>query len=186
MKENTMGYVNWRWLPLGALLALAGACAGPSGAVVSESRGSLLVQSWSDGEAVIAEVSLTASSHLIARFECNTRTRTMHTDVALSGDAGDRALPAGVGCEVRALTELAFAMGDRFASEPHPLASGGDQIAYDNGGCDITPGSGTSCCAQHDACYAAYGCSAWSWLAPFGRCTDCNDEAVLCYLRRLL
>lgn len=68
-------------------------------------------------------------------------------------------------------------------------------VKYDNQGCDspagdLTCGSGVgACCDTHDACYAQYGCTAWSWLgtiatvglgATVSDCVACNTSVVGC------
>jgi hypothetical protein len=166
-------------LALGALLAFASACAATTDTVETETRGALTVQTWGDGDAIVAEVSITASSQLVASFTCDVATGVLRTDAPGSGDTVDRALPA---CDPAGLTELAFLIGDQLAAAPASYPDGVDEIAYDEGGCDITPGRGNSCCARHDACYAAYDCTAWSWFYLWGDCDRCNREAVVCYL----
>ncbi len=72
-----------------------------------------------------------------------------------------------------------------------------DYLGLDNPGCDQpaqgipnnAPGQTTcylKCCAQHDQCYYANKCSAWSWIwtGPIellcSKCARCNATAVAC------
>jgi RHS repeat-associated protein len=68
-----------------------------------------------------------------------------------------------------------------------------DYLGLDNPGCDlpkklmkcITPKKRNcylQCCAEHDACYDANGCTSKSWLGKEGaNCTQCNDAVVHCF-----
>lgn len=57
---------------------------------------------------------------------------------------------------------------------------------FDAPGCDGIPDSLETpclsrCCADHDRCYAANGCSALSWCHLWGACRGCNIDVVACF-----
>ena len=69
----------------------------------------------------------------------------------------------------------------------HSQVSGAVVGNYDNWGCDIPPfvvsscGLWGKCCDIHDACYAANGCTAASWVFDQGAaCTSCNTKVTQC------
>jgi hypothetical protein len=170
-------------IPIAAIaLAFAGACAGPTGPeTTTESRGALTVTVTSDGDLATAEVSISDTGQLVASLDCETSARALRVDAALAGESSERALPDGMTCTSSATMDLAFIIGDELASAP-PLTSDADVVeAYDGAGCDVIGGA-NSCCARHDACYAAYDCSAWSWLYLWGDCDKCNRDVVTCLL----
>lgn len=60
----------------------------------------------------------------------------------------------------------------------------------DQPGCDGVPDEIeglclSECCEIHDACYAQWDCTAWSWLPYVGsaQCDECNDDVVDCFAR---
>jgi hypothetical protein len=69
--------------------------------------------------------------------------------------------------------------------EPAPGApvAATDGAVADCPGCDGYPDTvcTTYCCAEHDRCYAANGCTAGSWIdGKTDVCDDCNSAVVAC------
>jgi hypothetical protein len=67
------------------------------------------------------------------------------------------------------------------------LGKASDSAPADEPGCDWVPDwleteCILACCAIHDACYAANGCTARSWIPFVGSaaCKACNRAAVVC------
>lgn len=168
-------------IPLVGLFAL-GACADQGKTdSLSETRGPLTVDSWAQGNVVTADVSISATGERVATFTCDEHKRTITTEVAATGDRGVRQLPTEAKrCDTRMVTDLAFIVGNQYA-----LDSGQRAVPYDEAGCDGIGGD-SACCARHDACYAAYDCSAWSWLYLYGNCVRCNNEVMICLAKEVL
>lgn len=58
---------------------------------------------------------------------------------------------------------------------------------FDAPGCDGVPDDAETpclsrCCAEHDRCFAANGCTALSWCHLWGACRNCNVNVVACFI----
>ncbi len=144
---------------------------------VSELRGPFMIAGaqYVDGRTLV-DVSIGETLELVATVSCTPGERAVFEFSAPgSEEHGELSAPEGMkSCDLQGTASLATLVARDLARQDS------SDKAYDEAGCDT--GGDSSCCATHDACYAAYSCDWTTWFYPSRNCNRCNDRVVLCLL----